>query len=205
MKRFFVTALAAVCLVPFLAPDLRGEVGVKAGLSLAKYQWTDPTSSIPWGYLPFVTGGLTIEAGRGVLSIQPGLFFARMGGRYAVEGDSLEFQYDYLQLPLLLKMNVLPEGSVCPFFGFGGYGAYLLKARGVLVVGGVREAADVTEEYERFDAGLIFGGGFDFHFARMTLSLECRYTFGLMQVLKSPFAGESMKHRAIQALVGLGF
>jgi Outer membrane protein beta-barrel domain len=205
MKRTLIIGLAVIGVFSFGSRELRAEVGIKAGLSLAKYQWTDPTSSLPWQYLPFVAGGLYIEAGRGILSVQPGLFFTRMGGRYAIEGDSLEFRYDYLQLPLLVKMNILPGGSVCPFFGLGGYGAYLIKAQGVLVISGEREVADVTDEYERFDAGLVFSGGFDFHFARMTLSVEGRFSYGLMEALKAPAAGESMKHRAILVLVGLGF
>lgn len=205
MKRTFLMALAVVCLVPLLAQGLRAEFGVKAGLSLAKYQWTDPAGGLAWQYLPFATGGIYLEAGRGVLSVQPGLFFTRMGGRYALEGDSLEFRYDYLQLPLLFKMNILPADTVCPFFGLGGYGAYLIKAQGVLAIGGEKETVDVTDEYERFDAGLVFSGGFDFHFSGVTLSLECRYTYGLLEALKLPAEGESMKHRSILAFIGLGF
>jgi len=206
MKKLILRAVAVIGVLVLFHQGLTAEVGIKAGLSLAKYQWTTPEPiGFEWEYLPFATAGLYIEAGRGILSVQPGVFFIRMGGRYAIEGDSLEFRYDYLQLPLLLKMNILPSETFCPFFGFGGYGAYLIKAQGVLVVAGERQVEDLIEEYERFDAGLIFSGGLDLHFSRTTLSLECRYTYGLLEALKFPAAGESMKHRALLALVGLGF
>lgn len=206
MKKTIFKAVVVVSVLAVFHQGLNAEVGLKAGLSLAKYQWVIPDSDdLPWAFLPFVTGGLYIEAGGGIFSIQPGLFFTRMGGRYAIEGDSLEFRYDYLQMPLLIKMNNLTRGTVCPFFGFGGYGAYLIKAQGVLVEDGEREATDLIEEYNRFDAGLIFSAGFDFRFAGTTVSLECRYAHGLLDALKFPAEGEFMKHRSIMALVGLGF
>lgn len=206
MIKAVLKVLVVICVLAVLPQGLRAEVGLKAGISFAKYQWPTPVpTGFDWQYLPFAAGGLYVEAGRGILSVQPGLFFTRMGGRYAVEGDSLEFRYDYIQLPLVIKMNILPSARVSPFFGFGGYGAYLLKAQGVLVIDGDREVVDVIEEYDRFDAGLVFNGGFDFHFARTTVSLECRYAHGLLDALKSPAEGEFMKHRSIMALVGVGF
>lgn len=206
MKRSILGAVAAVCLLGLCRPGLRAEFGLKAGVSLARFQWTTPEPiGFDWQYLPFAAGGLYLEAGRGVLSVQPGVFFTRMGGRYAVEGDSLEFRFDYLQLPLLFKMNILPTASVCPFFGFGGYGAYLIKAQGVLALGGERQVEDLIGEYKRFDAGLVFSGGFDVRFGRTTVSLECRYAHGLLDALKYPAPGEFMKHRSILALVGVGF
>jgi hypothetical protein len=206
MKKPILRVVAVLCVLVLCQQGLKAEFGVKAGLSLAKYQWTTPVPiGFEWGYLTFAAGGLYVEAGRGILSVQPGVFFTRMGGRYFVEGDSLEFRFDYIQAPVLLKMNILPSGSVCPFFAFGGYGAYLIKAQGVLVIDGERETENVIEDYERFDAGLVFSGGLDFQFARTTVSVECRYAHGLMEALKYPIEGESMKHRSIMALVGIGF
>jgi hypothetical protein len=206
MKKTVVVALALVCALALFPRGLTAEVGIKAGVSFSKYQWTTPEPiGFEWGYLPFAAGGLYFEAGRGILSVQPGVFFTRMGGRYAVEGDSLEFRFDYIQVPVLLKMNILPSSGVCPFFAFGGYGAYLIKAQGVLVIDGERETEDLIEEYKRFDAGLVFSGGLDFQFARTTISVECRYVYGLMDALKDPAEGEFMKHRSIMALVGIGF
>ena len=206
MKKLILRAVAVIGVLVLFHQGLTAEVGIKAGLSLAKYQWTTPVPiGFDWGYLPFAAGGLYVEAGRGILSVQPGVFFTRMGGRYAVEGDSLQFRFDYIQVPVLLKMNVLPSSSVCPFFGFGGYGAYLVKAQGVLVIDGERQVENIIEEYNKFDAGLVFAAGLDFQFARTTVSVECRYAHGLMEASKYPAEGESMKHRSIMALVGIGF
>jgi len=206
MKKTILRAVVVLCVLALCQQGLKAEFGIKAGLSLAKYQWPTPVPiGFEWQYLPFAAGGLYVEAGRGILSVQPGVFFTRMGGKYAVEGDSLEFRFDYLQVPVLLKMNILPSSRVCPFIGFGGYGAYLVKAQGVLVIDAERQVENIIEEYERFDAGLVFNAGLDFQFARTTVSVECRYAHGLMNAQKPPVEGEFMKHRSIMALVGLGF
>jgi hypothetical protein len=187
LKRTVVIVLSVIGVVALFQARLNAEVGLKAGFSLAKYQWVIPDpDNLDWTFLPFAAGGLYFEAGKGLLSVETGVFFARMGGRYEIEGDSLEFRYDYIQLPLVLKMNILPSSFVCPFFGFGGYGAYLVKAQGVLVIGGEREVEDLIEEYQRIDAGLLFSGGFGFRWARTTLTLECRYAYGLVNALKYP-------------------
>jgi hypothetical protein len=206
MKKTVLITLGVACAVALFHQGLTAEVGIKAGVSFSKYQWPTPVPiGFEWQYLPFAAGGVYIEAGRGILSVQPGVFFTRMGGRYAVEGDSLEFRFDYIQVPVLLKMNILPSSSVCPFFAFGGYGAYLVKAQGVLVLDAERQVENIIEEYNKLDAGLVFGAGLDFQFARTTISVECRYAHGLAEALKYPADGESMKHRSIMALVGIGF
>jgi hypothetical protein len=206
MKKSVIVALAVVCAAVLFEQSLIADVGVKAGVSFSRYQWMTPVPiDFTWGYLPFVAGGIYFEVDLGVISIQPGVFMTRMGGRYSLEGDSLEFRFDYVQVPLLLKMNVLPSSRVCPYFSFGGYGAYLYKAQGILVLGLDRTVEDLIEEYKRLDAGLVFSGGFDFKLTRATISVECRYAHGLMNAQKYPVEGEFMKHRSIMALVGIGF
>jgi hypothetical protein len=206
MKKSVIVALAVVCAAALIPQSLIAEVGIRVGASFSKYQWTTPP---PTGYkldfLPFVAGGVYFNAGRGFISIQSELLMTRMGGRYALEGDSLEFRFDYIQLPLLLKIKVLPASSVCPFFSFGGYGAYLFKAQGVLVLDPDRTVEDLIEEYKRLDAGLVFNGGLDFRLTRATISIECRYVHGLMNVEKYQVEGSYMKHRSIIALIGIGF
>jgi hypothetical protein len=207
MKKAVVVSLALVCAAALVVPrSLSAEVGVKAGASFSKYQWQTPVPiDFTWEYLPFVSAGVYLNVGRGFLSIQPEVLMTRMGGRYASEGDSLEFRFDYIQVPLLLKMRILPSSRVCPFYSVGGYGAYLFKAQGVLVLGSDRTVEDLIDEYKRYDAGLVFNGGLEFRLSRATLSVECRYDHGLVNVQKVPVEGEFMKHRSIVALVGIGF
>ena len=206
MKKLAIAALAVLCVAALIPQTLEAGVGIKAGYSLAKFaQTSDVPLPFVWGNLPFFTGGLSFEGGLGFISVQPEVLYVRMGARYAVDPDSLEFRFGYIQVPVLIKLNIVPAGPVRPFIGAGGYGAYLLKAEGVLVTGGVTTKADMTEDYQRTDYGLVGGAGIAFKLPGIKLSVEGRYNYGLMNIMKDPAAGDSMKNRSMMALVGLSF
>ena len=55
----------------------------------------------------------------------------------------MQYRFEYIQVPVLLKINVIPAGPLRPFIAVGAYGAYLLRARGVMVVDGVTDSTDL--------------------------------------------------------------
>ena len=206
MKKLAIAALAVLCAAALIPQTLEAGVGIKAGYSLSKFsQKSDTPLLFAWENLPFFVGGLSFEGGLGFISIQPEVLYVRMGGKYAVDPDSLEFRFGYIQVPVLIKLNIVPAGPVRPFLAAGGYGAYLIKAEGVLITGGVTTKADMTEDYQRMDYGVIGGAGLAFKLPGISLSVEGRYNYGLMNIMKDPAAGDSMKNRSIMALVGLSF
>jgi len=197
MKKIAIAALAVLFAAALIPQTLEAGVGIKAGYSLSKIVETPP---FLWENLPFFVGGLSFEGGLGFISIQPEVLYVRMGGKFT-PGD-FEFRFNYIQVPVLLKLNVVPAGPVRPFIAAGGYGAYLIKAEGV-IGGGLPE--DLTGNYERYDYGIVGGAGIAFKLPGITLSVEGRYNYGLMNILKDPAAGDSSKNRSLMALVGLGF
>ena len=206
MKKLVVVCLG-IALIALVVPlGLRAEVGVKIGASFAKFSWTEPEPpGLSLGYLPFIAGGLYGTVNLGSFAFQPELLVVRTGGRYASEGDSLEFRFTYIQIPLLLRLDVLRSAAVRPFLAAGGYGSYLYRAEGVLVIGSDRTVTDLIEEYQRYDFGLVASAGLAFKLDGFTISIEGRYDYGLVNILKYPAEGESMKNRCLTALVGIGF
>jgi hypothetical protein len=208
MKKAVIAFLALACLAVVAPRDLPAQVGVKIGASFAKFNWTTPEpTGVAWGYLPFVAGGLFANVNLGALAIEPELLVVRAGARYAAEGDSLEFQFTYIQAPVLLKLSASPRGSVNPFLAVGGYGAYLYRAQGVLVhaPGTERTTADLIDDYKRSDFGVVASAGLEFRLRGVIISLEGRYDLGLVNIIKNPAAGESLMNRSLMALVGIGF
>ena len=206
MKKAVVVSLALACLAIVASRDLSAEVGVKIGGSFAKFNWTTPEpTDIVWGYLPFVAGGLFASVNLGALAIEPELLVVRAGARYASEGDRLEFLFTYIQAPVLLKLSASPRGSVNPFLAVGGYGAYLYRAQGVLVLGTERTTDDLIDDYKRSDFGVVASVGFGFRLRGVVISIEGRYNLGLVNIVKNPAAGESLKNRSLVALIGIGF
>ena len=158
--------------------------------------------------LPYFAGGLSFNLGLGFVSIQPEILYVRMGGRFEADPDTyLEFWLDYIQVPVLLKFNIIPAGPLRPFLCAGGYGAYLFKATGVMVAAGVEQLprGDFTDDYQKLDYGVVGGAGLTFKLPGIALTIEGRYNYGLRNLLIDPAAGESEKNSSLMALVGIGF
>ncbi|HMA54066.1 MAG TPA: porin family protein, partial [Acidobacteriota bacterium] len=138
MKKSMLVILVALVVVALVPQTLSAGVGIKGGLSWSKFELKsgDPVP-IAFGNLTSVVGGLYFDVNLGLLALQPEILYTRMGAKYEVGEDSIQYRFDYVQVPVLLKLNVIPAGPLRPFIAVGGYGSYLVKARGVMVVGGV--------------------------------------------------------------------
>jgi hypothetical protein len=206
MKKAMIVVLVALVVGALVPQTLSAGVGIKGGYSWSKFSLT---SSEPppfaFGYLPYYVGGLYFNINLGLFSIQPEVLYTRMGAKYEVGADSLQYRFDYIQVPVLIKLNVIPVGPIRPFIAVGGYGSYLLRAKGVSVIGGVSEETDLADMIQKYDYGAVGGAGVAFRLPGISLSVEGRYNLGLANVAKNALPGESMKNRSVMALVGIGF
>jgi hypothetical protein len=206
MKRLLVLALATACLAAFIPQDLDAGVGIKGGFALTKFQMAsaDPLP-FQWANLPSYAAGVYFNIGLGFFSFQPEILYTRTGGKYVMDEDRLEFRFDYLQVPVLLKINVVPAGPIRPFICGGGYGAYLIRAAGVMVVGGASVEEDIRDSFQVFDYGLVGALGLTFKLPGFGLTVEGRYNYGMRNLYVDPLEGESMKNSSMMALVGVSF
>jgi hypothetical protein len=204
MKKAMLVVLVALAVVALVPQTLSAGVGIKGGYSWSKFSPSEPPP-FTLGNLSYFVGGIYFNINMGFLSLQPEVLYTRMGARAEEAGDSLEYRFDYIQVPVLLKINVIPAGPVRPFIAVGGYGSYLLKAKGVMVVGGVTEEEDLSDTFQKYDYGAVGGAGLAFHLPGISITVEGRYNLGLANILKDPSEGEYVKNRSIMALVGIGF
>jgi hypothetical protein len=207
MKKLTVVLLAVLCVIALAPRDLSAGVGIKGGYSLAKFSLTPAVTEVELKYLPSWVAGVYFEIKLGFVSVQPEILYTRMGVKIAdeVEDFRLEYRFDYVQVPVLLKFNIVPAGPIRPFLYGGGYGAYLVKAEGFMQAGEESDTADIIEDYQRYDYGVVGGGGLAFKLPGVSLSVEGRYNYGLANILKDPIESETMKNRSIMVLVGVGF
>jgi hypothetical protein len=207
MKRLMIVSLAVLFMAALVPQNLSAGFGIKGGYALSKFAAASP-DPIPFlfGNLNSPVGGIYFSLGLGPLAIQPEILYVRMGSEYEVdEANDLKWQLDYVQVPVLLKLRIIPLGPIRPVIYAGGYGAYLFKARGVMTVDGVSEEADIIDDYQKYDYGVVGGVGLDFKLPGITFSVEGRYNYGLKNILVDPSAGDSLKNRSMMALVGIGF
>jgi hypothetical protein len=199
MKKFLIVSLAVLLTAALLPQTGMAAVGIKGGLGLSKSSITDTTGLVN---LKAPVGGIFFGMNFGQFTIQPEILYVRMGARMEEGADWLEFRLDYIQVPLLLKINVLP-GPISPMIYGGPYGAYRFAAKGA--ASGVSGTVDIGEDYKTTDYGVVFGGGIDFKLVAIKLSAEVRYNLGLANVAVDPAPGFSIKNRTLMLLVGIGF
>lgn len=104
-----------------------------------------------------------------LLSLQVEGLFVQKGGEE--EGgeffDDEEITLSYVDIPVLLRVNIPLDGTAQPYVYGGGYLGYLLDASA--------NDEDISEFLNDFNYGLAFGAGVSFGM----LSLDIRYDLGL--------------------------
>ena len=202
MKKFLVVSLAALCVAALLPQSLSAGFGLKGGYALSKFSST-ATDAPDFMNLPAPVGGFFFSLGLGPLAIQPEVLYVRMGAKTEAEGLALEYRLDYIQVPVLFKMSVIPAGPVRPIIYAGGYGSFMLNAKGVMTFEGTTEEADLGDMFKSSDFGLVGGVGLEFKLPGIMISVEGRYNYGLANIAEGE--GGEGKNRSIMALVGIGF
>jgi hypothetical protein len=207
MKKPVVVFLVVACAAALVPGALEAGVWFKGGFSLAMiHQTATEPLLFTWGNLPFFAGGLAFEGRWGLVSLQPEVLYIRTGGRYTIDVDNdLEYRFNTLQVPVLLKLNAVPSGPVCPFIAGGVYGSYLIRAQGVITADGVTSKENLTVDYLRFDFGVVAGAGLTFRRPGFSISVEGRYNYGLANIMKDPPPGEAIKTRCLLALLGISY
>ena len=110
MKALVVGAVVAMLVLPRMAAaDVK--FGIKAGANVANVNGDFATNVSNWKSRVGFCGGIFLELNFGrLLTIQPEVLYTRMGARYAAGGDSLEYRFDYIQVPVMLRINNGPDG-----------------------------------------------------------------------------------------------
>ena len=124
-----------------------------------------------------------------IISIQPEILYSRKGGELnydnAVATGTAQFRLNYLEVPVLLKVNITENLNVHA----GPYFAYLIDAEVNNDANG--EAIDFEDAYDnddfnKFDVGISGGIGYEFN----SLGIGARYNYGFSTIGKErEFAG----------------
>jgi hypothetical protein len=204
VKKFLIVSLVIMFAAAVLPQSAAAGVGVKVGYAWSNLKFEGGTDIPTLTDIKNPVGGVYFSMGLGLFSIQPEILYVRQGGRMEVLPDWMEYRVDYIQVPVLLKVHVIP-GPISPMIYGGPYGAYRLRARGVAFIGGVSETTDLKDQIKTTDYGVVFGGGIDFRLPVIKLSAEVRYNLGLANVAVNPDPGMSVKTKCLMVLVGIGF
>lgn len=195
---FLLVAFAAIAVLAFAAPaGAATGKGLKAGLTMSKFTGSDADffDVSPDYRMSFAFGGYLNHELSPTMSFQPEAYYAMKGAKYEEGGESLEFKFAYLQIPLLLKMQ--PQGS--NFFFYGGPDLGIkLSTKVKAEEDGLSVETDV-DDVKALDFGLTLGAGL----AMEKFSLEARYTMGLSS-FDDTSDPDDLKNSGFMLLIGMG-
>jgi hypothetical protein len=116
---------------------------------------------------------------------------------------SIDIRVRYIEVPLLARVDFGAPSSTTRVFVVGGAApAFKLSARGKLEADGQEDTADIGDDIEPVDIGLV--GGFGVEFGRTLV--EARYTHGLLTINKDDNdPNDSIQNRVFTVTVGFRF
>lgn len=200
MKKLFTT----VCTIGLLAFSFSNSqaqdtrFGLKGGLSFYKiggelsidFMGFSESETFDSGTGMGFHGGIFMEKPLNeYLSIQPEVNFIQKGGSESDNDELVDFSDEdvtlsYIDVPLLLKINIPLDGGISPFITAGGYVGYLLDAK--VDFGGEQE--DISDEVKDISYGLLFGVGANFG----KFFVEARYDYGLSNIFDDDLFGDEL-------------
>ena len=189
MKKLFIAAIAVLSFG--LANAQEVTYGVKAGLNVAGLNFSEgdnPDSKIGFNVGGFVEIGISEK-----FSVQPELLFSAQGATQKIENTDLNWNLNYINIPILAKYYVAEGFAIEAGPQIGILASTNIKGDG--------ESIDVKDQLETID--FAFAAGFSYKFTENFFA-NARYNFGLTNILKD--CGDlTAKNGVIQVGVGYKF
>jgi len=173
-------------------------LGIKGGLNLSKLDISQGVSNVD-NRTGFHAGAFALFKFTAI-GIQPEVLFSKQGSTYKVNTTNYEANYDYINVPILLKFY-LPAGlnlQIGPQFSF--LSTYELMS----TASGVKNTQDAKNLFSNTnDVAVAMGLGWDLPFG---ITLDARYNLGLKDITVTPTTNPAdavkFKNKVIQISVG---
>jgi hypothetical protein len=195
------TAGPAVAAVDF-------DLGIKAGVSIATYKWTDGETSCSLKK-PVIGVFAAFNLTR-CFAIQPEIYYLMLGGVDETEYDDAVYKYvnydNYLHIPVLAKYRFMPGKKLSPVLFAGPAVSFLLSAHYKFFIDDVEQYdKPITQYLKKTRFSVFFGGGLEYQMDKLKLLLDIRYDLGLTNIDAENDPEDQLKSRALMLMVGVGF
>jgi opacity protein-like surface antigen len=208
--------LAAVCLVLLISwPAFGSGFKLQFGPAFTSLNYSDMSILPSWinknSLLQF-TGGVGFELSfSSNFALELDIMYAPGGVEFKGTTGGITvtetFKGYAVSMPVLFKVSFLP--GTTPYIVTGGYLAYTTSQKAILDVspGIFHSEDDMTDDVNRFQYGLVFGGGVEIVIASMNFLVEGRYALALSNLNKHDFlvVGDTAKSTIISILIGYKF
>lgn len=152
-------------------------------------------------------GGFAMLALSPTLDMQIGAVAAQKGARRSEEDESSRFALDYVEVPILVRVEIPTPGPVSPHVSVGPAVSFEVRCEAEVSVQGLTATVgcgDAGIDTELVDFGAVAGAGVGLaRSAPVNLSLDVLYNLGLRSIIET--GGTDVKNRAWSLLVSVGF
>jgi len=188
------------------------DFGIKGGINIANIYGDDP-EEIDWktGF----AGGIFFDWGITTLfGIQPELLYVQDGSKTEFMEVDWKLKFNYLQIPVLAKVDLPVGGSLIPVLYAGPYVSLLLDSKLTLETADNDASVDLKDYTKSYDAGLVFGAALEFGAGPGKMTLEGRYCLGMTEIDDGIGEGifgfedaekTDMKNKSWMVMVGFAF
>lgn len=196
MKKIILLSAAFVVLTIAAQAQVQVALGVKAGPNFSNINTKESPGETYKSRTGFHGGAFALFK-LTKIGIQPELLFSQQGSKVEFNGEELESNFNYINIPVILKLYLAAGLNLQagPQVGF------VSKAETEAFVNGVSGAKttiDVKEYVKGNDFSVALGAGWDLPFG---LTIDARYNLGLSKI-NDTAGSEDAKNQVFQVSLG---
>ena len=216
--RYRTALLAIACSIALVPAGAWGQeitLGLKGGLNISNLSVDapdDPDFAFD-SQTDFLFGAFAQFGIGSKFAIQPEVFYSQNGAKTKNDDPSIKLNLNYIRVPVLLVARLSSrESPMYPILYAGPQVAFETRCQVTGEDDGVSVSFDCDSpelddalRTKTTDFGLVFGGGFEILYSRLTVQLDARYNLGLTNLNDAEDASEvSVKSRGWSFTLGLG-
>lgn len=171
------------------------DFGIKAGVNLANFSGTDADLDSRQAFV--VGASMDLSLPMFPIGLESGVYFSQKGA----ESGSNTLKLDYVEVPVLAKINFGPPGPFSPHLVAGPYVGFTITSETEDGSGNTFELDDFVNEV---DFGGTVGVGADFNMGLTKLNAQLRYSMGFTPVFTDQLDGGE-KNAVLSVVVGVRF
>lgn len=214
MKKLFLLTVVFLFVFNITTKAAGISLGLKGGLTIANASGSfiddmaeemNADVGAKMGFL----GGIFVDLGLSEnFGIQPEILYISKGIKATGEEDDVEFtstvNLTYLEIPLLLKLKI-PASPQLGFQILAGPTIAMNLASNVVIEsdGAIVEDEDIKDDIKSTDMGVSFGAGVGIGMGSGILTLDGRYTMGLISIADD--IDEEAKNNCISVMANYAF
>jgi hypothetical protein len=174
-------------------------IGVLAGANFANFSGSDANGA---SSRTGIVGGLSVDF---TLANNFGLeidgLYSQQGAKSTFDSGEATLKLDYVQIPVLARINFPTHSPVRPFITVGPSVGFRVKCEASSGGNTVSCENLVGQNAKSVDVSGVVGAGLGFKMGKQELSIGARYNMGFTKV----FDGSNAKNKVISVLAGLSF